>query len=670
MPQPQLQIADLVTELTIAAQRAGVWGQTNIRQAIEMLPLIPNEEARQKRVAWLLRNLTLLATRRGAEAHPFLPYSDADKIGRPQHDSLILGFIDTLGNEEPLPVPLPAQRLDRQMLVAGPPGMGKSMLVFNIVLQLTGQGIPVWIFDTEGEYAHALSAFESEGLAPRLLVTRFRDFRRNPFDGPPNMTQEEWLDPMTNYCRPAFFFRDGSINLMRDRCKAVLESGQKLNAQTFTQAYAETPRKFRRVQDYFDTLKRLVYVLEKPTYRCAAGFDLAALSRQTVVFDLQNLADDLRMFFISDLLNWLDASRAYDPFRKLDVVVVMDELSKFVSREAANRSDFGEPPLLRMLRASRKKGIGFILADQVYHLFHDVVRENCQTKIIFETIAGFSKLDIARDLSLNSEQHEYLGQLSSATETRRALVKLPHHPLPILMNIPIIEKPATARPYTPPDFPWTPLPELTAEQKQKRRDRDEVTHEMEFYLGVIAGSWWMSKTEHDDAIKNGGRKWSRQKGTRVRDDLKKLGLLEEHSINLYLPGKQIDLMVPTTAGYEFLDRRGISYRVPEGDGKTPHRWWQRTIRLGMEKEGCTCRIEQSLNSKRVDVGCITSLGKKIAYEVLMEGLEKELENLRDLEDGWDRIVFCVADEETRQKLHAILPDGIQNVEIKLLKEFL
>ena len=102
-------------------------------------------------------------------------------------------------------------------------------------------------------------------------MIRFQDFRRNLFDGPPNITQEEWLDRMTDYCRPALLFGDGSINVKRDRCKSVLDAGQKLNSATFIEAFKATPVKARRAQDYFETLKRLVSIPEKPTYRYASG---------------------------------------------------------------------------------------------------------------------------------------------------------------------------------------------------------------------------------------------------------------------------------------------------------------------------------------------------------------------------------------------------------------
>jgi len=155
----------------------------------------------------------------------------------------------------------------------------------------------------------------------------------------------------------------------------------------------------------------------------------------------------------------------------------------------------------------------------------------------------------------------------------------------------------------------------------------------------------------------------------VRKVLLEAGLIEEHRINLYLPGKHIKIAKPTAAGYELLDRKKIAYQTPQGNGSVAHQWWQDRLSKKLAKDGWKTEIEQSLGSKRVDVGAVNDLGMKVAYEILVEGLQKEVNNLRDLEDGWHQVVYCVDSDETRQELKALLPKGMQNVEIRLLKEF-
>ncbi len=50
--------------------------------------------------------------------------------------------------------------------------------------------------------------------------------------------------------------------------------------------------------------------------------------------------------------------------------------------------------------------------------------------------------------------------------------------------------------------------------------------------------------------------------------------------------------------------------------------------------------------------------------------KKELSNMvKDLEDGWDQVVFCVDYDETKEALLALIPDTEDRVVIVLLKAF-
>jgi len=322
---------------------------------------------------------------------------------------------------------------------------------------------------------------------------------------------------------------------------------------------------------------------------------------------------------------------------------------------------------LQMVRESRKKGIAVILADQSYSSFHKVVRTNCQTKIIFETIDGPSRMEIARDLLLDEDQQQFLGEMSFASAPeRRIVVQIPTFPKPLLLLVPNIEVPEpAANPTVHEGFDWVPLQEHEPEQV-KKPEESTIPYELLRYLAVIGGNPLLKETEYDSKIE---KNHSRAKGTRLRAKLKELGLIEEQEINLYKPGKQIKIVLPTDAGYELLDKHNIQYTTPKGNGGIIHRFWQNFISKKLEKDGWKTRIEQTLKNKRVDVGAIKG-NEKVAFEVLMEGIEKELINLeKDLEDDWDLVVFCVDCEETREKLSGLILDVEDRVKIRLLKEF-
>lgn len=348
----------------------------------------------------------------------------------------------------------------------------------------------------------------------------------------------------------------------------------------------------------------------------------------------------------------------------LGLVLVFDELSKFVSKESARRTDLREPYLLEVLRTSRKKGVGVILADQTYAQFHDVIRSNCQTKIVFETIDGPSRFEIMRDMSISREDEPLLSQLSFLSEKRTVLVQVPYYPRPFLVEVPHFEPPNRTANRQSPELHWIPLQSAPDAAKPDEADAD-VTHEMEAYLGVIGSHPFHQVTDYDEMTKK-----PQARGTKLRKALIGAGMLEEHEINTHKQGGQSKVVVPTQKGYELMDGKRIPYKIPPGNGSIPHRFWQYTIARKLRSEGWRTWVEESLVSKRVDVGA-TKGRIRVAYEVSLEPLEKELVNLeKDLADGWGRVVFCVETQEIRERLSEMLPDSEDRIEVRLLRDFL
>ena len=110
-------------------------------------------------------------------------------------------------------------------------------------------------------------------------------------------------------------------------------------------------------------------------------------------------------------------------------------------------------------------------------------------------------------------------------------------------------------------------------------------------------------------------------------------------------------VVPITdVGYHLLAKLGVKYEPPAGHGEIEHKFWQYTIYRWALSRGFPAEIEQWLNGKSVDVG-VEWDEKKVALEIALENMEKELRNLvRDLEAGWDQVVFCVLSDRELNRL--------------------
>jgi len=157
------------------------------------------------------------------------------------------------------------------------------------------------------------------------------------------------------------------------------------------------------------------------------------------------------------------------------------------------------------------------------------------------------------------------------------------------------------------------------------------------------------------------------KANSIREQLKDTGpgLIRIHQVRTGKKGGLSSVVQITEAGYHLLSKLGVRCVHPAGNGSIPHKFWQHTIYRWAIGMAFPAKIERWLNGKSVDVG-IEWDEKKAAIEIALEDMEKEISNLiRDLETGWDKVVFAaLTDNDVKQ-----LQNEIANrFGTKLLKE--
>ena len=338
------------------------------------------------------------------------------------------------------------------------------------------------------------------------------------------------------------------------------------------------------------------------------------------------------------------------------------------------RADISEPFFYDFARTCRKRGIGLVVASQTPGLLPVPVLANLSTWYAFKPVDAASVRVLSNSLGLRQEQLDYF--LTLAEEKGRVVVvRHPVHHLPFLLQVSEVEMapspPQVVREAVERTKRWLgPVPagrppdEREREKEREKRpeaaagetdQRETPTHPYELpkrcldYLQAIAETPFLPVTERDKRL--GLSSW---KGNRIRQELKDTDMLRFHEVNMGLRGKQITLTEPTDKAYHLLDALQVKVERPSGNGGFAHRFWQDTIYRWAVNQGYPARIEQALDKKRVDIG-VQWVEKRCAVEVVMEGLEKELSNLKkDLEEGWDMVVFCAEDQETLDQLERMV----------------
>jgi hypothetical protein len=193
-------------------------------------------------------------------------------------------------------------------------------------------------------------------------------------------------------------------------------------------------------------------------------------------------------------------------------------------------------------------------------------------------------------------------------------------------------------------------------------------------LEVASADWFRPITEVYDAAG-----FRADEADDLIIELKLTGYATLHPVKTFKRGGQIKILLPTEAAISLLREARIRFMPVRGDaphgtkGDATHIFYQHMITRRLRRQGWTAEIEMCLKDKRVDVGAIRGTVQH-AYEVVNEGLEKELANMRDLLDGWQRIVFCVGNEDIRAQLVTSISEHhgdqvLESVDFRMLPSF-
>jgi hypothetical protein len=128
-------------------------------------------------------------------------------------------------------------------------------------------------------------------------------------------------------------------------------------------------------------------------------------------------------------------------------------------------------------------------------------------------------------------------------------------------------------------------------------------------------------------------------GSGVRRQLEREGYLRLHKLQLGRRGGQPELCELTPKAEEFLKSVGVVLRERRGKGGIIHQYAQHTLQMFFERRGKHVVIEDGTCGKNVDL----TVDGKLACEILISGVEKELRNLAVCLGSYDE-VLCVADE--------------------------
>ena len=624
---------------------------------------LPPESPWRKKVEKLLR----AAAARVPEYHEFLPAPGKDKA---ENGWLDMGRVIT-GQGPAYPFRALSSLLTRHAAIVGPTGSGKSVLMFHIAVQAHRQGIAAHIVDTEDEYPRWVASGQVPGLDD-FVVLSHEDLRLNVlFNAPPGVDPRVFITKSTGLLQECWYAGEGMINLIRDVCFELLQSG---HAFSWREVYDRLIRmQFRldsRTARYWESVKnRLLELLQYAgdVYGSVASHDLQTIFQRSVLWRLRGLSPDHLTFFINNLVLWLTLFKGVSYDRHTEFLLVFEEFTRICSTQRIRSARISEPLVLDLFRAGSKRGCALVAITQTPDLLPPPVASNIGTWIV--TGPGDTHfLDaVANALVATPDQCDYLMRLNTG-DRREAIVKYPGHPYPFLVEIPELLFPAgtpeqvrareewSLRELGPPVVPEDPKhdAEPAPPSEQSVAPAQHLSKQRLDYLVLCADDWAMAVTERDNK-----HKISSYKGNKLRGELERQGLIRLHRVPTGMKGKVFTLTEVTDKGYALLDQYQVSVRRPAGKGGFCHEFWQRVVFDWAVRQGYPAKIEEEIDGKAVDVG-VTWEERRTGVEIVMgDKLDKELYNLeKDIERGWDRIVFCAVNQNTLDRLTRLIAEKL------------
>ena len=554
--------------------------------------------------------------------------------------------------------------------IGGRTGAGKTNLLFKILSTFLEKDIPFWVLDWKRDYRPLINAAKNKEI---LVFTAGRRISPLPFNPlfPPVGTESEimaYLDKVIDVIAWAFYVGHGVKSLLKKGFVKVVNDWKQGKGELSFRAVLKWLYDYRpgsqeggrRAVDWKESTIRALEQL------CTGEFGLALntqqplrmdeLLKKNVIFELDSLSHDQKIFFIEALLIWLRqykmAELNTNAKDQLKNVLVIEEAHNILKtgREEAQK----ETVLEVTLRETRSLGMGIILIDQTPSLINQVAFANTYTSIFFSLKGRANITTAASALLLDKEDSEILGRLPVGMAVVKLqdrwfdpfLVKMPLMSIKksVISDQEIISHMQKQGCYSTFSQPITPENEANEVIFQSGIEQPKLQEkEIEFMLDLIKNPYVGIAARYKKL------NISSKNGNKIKDNLLKEGYIEVTEIKIR--DGRIKLLEATTKGVAKLKEQDAKIDYLKPHNGMSHRYWKYKVGEYFRKQGYQITYEKPIGgvgSKRVDVEAIKGK-ERIAIEV-ETGQSHSTSDITPLLPLYDKVIVIATDEKAEQKI--------------------
>lgn len=267
--------------------------------------------------------------------------------------------------------------LNRNVLIVGSTGHGKTSLVLKILEEAEKASIKYLVFDLKKDY-------QALGLLDNSVYVSGKNLRVNPLEPPAGISYKEWAVHFADVFSDSFSLLIGSRDYLLENVVGLFSKWEEDFPPSLYDLlkYLEN---YGKRNDYFKVVSGRINGLLTATevFDCNNGISFERLDNRNVVISMDNLGVAEGHFLVSFVLSYFYYSAMHlkttDQFKR---VFVIDDAHSVLDVNQERDYAKGIPILHSIISKIRELGFGFIFSDQQISSVISSALQNTNTKFI------------------------------------------------------------------------------------------------------------------------------------------------------------------------------------------------------------------------------------------------------------------------------------------------
>lgn len=604
-----------------------------------------------------------------------------------------------LGKSGKAQASLTTEELNRNLLVVGETGSGKTNLFYHLIRQFIEQDLPIIAFDFKQDYRH-LTRLEDE-----LIVLRWEELRFNPLRPPEGVSPLRWLQVFANTFSDSQGFLTASKYFLMSRVHrlyklyGIFEGEDKypsFHELAEVLRYEKQPLVTKQARYLETTINRVeaISLAIGDILDCSQGLPIGKLLKQNVIIELDGLAKEIQQFLVEVILVWIYFYRMAKGHRgELRHCIIFDEAKKVFDANKEKSYESGVPIIDDITAKTREFGEALIVGDQELAKLTDSIKANTYSVLGLPLGSGKDIEELSKVMGLTSRQEERLYRL----EVGEGVFKKSGEG-PVRVSTPLVrmDKGVTTEEakkaneeakrafqeevrdrYTPKCFE-NYLQDLAGKHKVKDKSikagepeqEEKISEEAEELLIEVAENPFKKLSDRYQDLS-----LSSYKGNKLKKKLLDKGYVKEVELSLGAGGRPKFLQLTEKGETLFEDIKPGEVYTVKGGGSFVHKFWQNKIADHFQEKGYKTFIEFVVDESQLDVLAVSAGGgERIGVEVALSP-GGEMDNIeKDLRADLDKLVVACKNErvmsQVGKRARQKVGEGVSEVRFCPVTDFL